>query len=471
MISVCLIVKNEASILETCLKNISKYFDEIVVVDTGSTDNTKEIAKMYTQLIFDFEWCQNFSEARNFSISKATNNWVLILDADEVVLEANIENLRKMMKQNPLKVGRIKRFNTFELEGSTQRYIERVNRFFDKRLFCYEGIIHEQIVARNGNTYKTFPIEFEVDHAGYMDEVIKKTDKLNRNIELLEIALESAPKDSYLHYQIGKSYYKGKNSEKALWHFKKALDLGIAIQYEYAEDAVESYGYALLKCQKYSKALEIKRYEEFFGALPDFNFLMGLIYMNNAEFDTAMRYFSKCVCEKEGRIEGINSFLPMYNIGVINEALGKVYDALQFYRRADGYVLALRRIDALKTVLKSEYQKEIAEIQELIEANHLDEADKRLKEWRMIDSDDEKILSLYGIIKMIKGDLSESILLFKKIVEKNDKNTDATYNIAFAYECMEDFKNAKEWFEKTLEITSEKELREEIIDHLENLKN
>lgn len=86
-ISLCMIVKNEQDVIARCLNSVKDIVDEIIIVDTGSTDNTKEIIKNYTDIIFDFQWGDYFSSARNYSFSKATKDFILWLDADDVVLE------------------------------------------------------------------------------------------------------------------------------------------------------------------------------------------------------------------------------------------------------------------------------------------------------------------------------------------------------------------------------------------------
>lgn len=84
-ISACLIVKNEESCIEQCLKNARNYVDEILMVDTGSTDNTVNLARKYADRILHFKWNDDFSSARNFSIQSAQNDWIIVLDADETV--------------------------------------------------------------------------------------------------------------------------------------------------------------------------------------------------------------------------------------------------------------------------------------------------------------------------------------------------------------------------------------------------
>ena len=88
-ISLCMIVKNEEKVLARCLDSIAGLMDEIIIVDTGSTDKTKEIAGKYTDNIYDFEWIDDFAAARNFAFSKATKEYIYSADADEVLDEEN----------------------------------------------------------------------------------------------------------------------------------------------------------------------------------------------------------------------------------------------------------------------------------------------------------------------------------------------------------------------------------------------
>lgn len=92
-ISLCMIVKNEENTLARCLKSTGNIFDEIIIVDTGSDDKTKEISKEFTDKIYDFVWCDDFSKARNFSFSKATMEYIMWLDADDIILEDDFKKL------------------------------------------------------------------------------------------------------------------------------------------------------------------------------------------------------------------------------------------------------------------------------------------------------------------------------------------------------------------------------------------
>ncbi len=96
-LSVCMIAKNEEENLPRCLKNLQPIANEIILVDTGSTDRTKEIAHAFGAQVFDFPWNDDFSAARNFSLSKANGQWILVHDADEIISPKDYEKLRAIV--------------------------------------------------------------------------------------------------------------------------------------------------------------------------------------------------------------------------------------------------------------------------------------------------------------------------------------------------------------------------------------
>ena len=105
-ISLCMIVKNEEAVLARCLDSVRDAVDEIVIVDTGSTDRTKEIARGYTEKVFDFEWIDDFSAARNYAYAQATMDYQMWLDADDVLPACEREKLLRLKQTLPDDTGR-----------------------------------------------------------------------------------------------------------------------------------------------------------------------------------------------------------------------------------------------------------------------------------------------------------------------------------------------------------------------------
>ena len=346
-ISVCIITKNEAHHLKKCLECLSKYPFEIVVVDTGSTDDSIAIAKAFTDKVYSHEWQGDFSEARNFSVSCASNDMIMIVDTDEFVQPFDYDGFIAVVEANCNKVGRIMLNNQYTRNGEKHSTNERLSRIFDRTIYKYEGIVHEQIVPIKGGVFEVYEAPIEYLHVGYDGSAQVLAAKTQRNIELLmkELSKEENP---YILYQLGKSYYMQGQYERALEFFEKATCFDLDPALEYVVDLVVSYGYTLINMGQHNKALMFENLYEDFGYSADFVFLMGLIYMNNAAFEAAVNEFLKAKSYSKCNLIGVNSYLADYNIGVIFECLGHKEEAISYYSRCGAYDKALSRLELLQ---------------------------------------------------------------------------------------------------------------------------
>lgn len=360
-LSVCIITKNESGRLQKCLQALKPCGFEIVVVDTGSTDDTRSMAAEYTESIYDFAWCDDFAAAKNYAISRAAYDTVLVIDSDEYLhplTEAQLEELGRQIQAHPDQVGRIRRVNIMTRGGERQCSREWINRLFDRRRFRYEGRIHEQVVpgsvfecgeqAVEPSAYQTYLTGLVIDHDGYEGDEAARRAKAERNIHLLLQEFEGNPKDTYVMYQLGKSYYMAGEYPQAVRYFELALGYDLDPKLEYVIDMVESYGYALLNCGQAETALLLQSVYEEFGGSADFRFLMGLILMNNERFDEAVREFERAALCSEARTVGVNSYLAYYNAGVIRECLGDTEQAERYYRKCGDYQKARERLKAVR---------------------------------------------------------------------------------------------------------------------------
>lgn len=344
MVSICMIVKNSHAQIAQCLKPLVPLGYEVIVVDTGSTDNTKQIAMKYTDKVYDYEWKQDFSEARNYSISKATNEYVLVIDSDEVTDFFDKKELERLIRVNPDGIGRLVQKNGFIRNGEIFRINNRVGRLFSKRLYQYEGKIHEQPAPIVDIDRYYYDIPVEVDHRGYDGNLETRRKKTNRNITILMKQLEDEGEDPYVLYQLGKSYHMQEDYLTACQWFDKALYYDLDTKLEYVQDMVESYGYALLNSKQYEKAMQLLGVYDEFAVSADFVYLMGLIYMNNAMFTEAISEFIKATMIQFNKMDGVNSYRAYYNIGVIYECLGQIEKAKGYYSRCGDYGPALTRL-------------------------------------------------------------------------------------------------------------------------------
>lgn len=346
MISICMIVKNEEEILEKCLQHLIPFGYEIIIADTGSTDRTKEIALKYTDKVYDYTWNQDFAAARNFSVSLAANDYILCIDSDEIVTQLDKVELEKVVKENPAAVGRLIRINDFSRNGESYSGRERVSRLFSRNDYCYEGIIHEQLVRKDSLPVTFYNIPIEMHHEGYEGDLTVRRKKTERNISLLKKQMELEGEDPYLLYQLGKSFYMQEDYETACEYFDKALYYDLDPRLEYVQDMVESFGYSLINANRYETALQLLNVYNEFAVNADFVYLVGLIYMNNAKFNEAVNEFHKASKMKEYKVDGVNSYRAYYNIGVIYECLGSIDLAKEFYHKCGSYQPAMNRLNS-----------------------------------------------------------------------------------------------------------------------------
>lgn len=147
-ISLCMIVKNEALVLERCLNSLQGIVDEMIIVDTGSEDQTKEIAGRYTEHLYDFAWQDDFSAARNFSFSKATMEYIYTADADEVLDEVNRKRFMDLKRALLPEIDIVQMLYCNQLTyNTTYNFDEEYRPKLYKRLrsFCWEEPVHERV--------------------------------------------------------------------------------------------------------------------------------------------------------------------------------------------------------------------------------------------------------------------------------------------------------------------------------------
>lgn len=165
-LSLCMIVKDEEKTLSNCLNSILGLFDEIVIVDTGSTDKTKEIAKKYTNKIFNFKWIDDFSSARNFAFSKASGKYIMWLDADDVVEKTDLEELLNLKKQlnGSVDVYMLKYAMQFDENNNPNFVFYRERILKNDGSFIWQDPVHEAIVPHGKIEYSNIKICHKKTH-------------------------------------------------------------------------------------------------------------------------------------------------------------------------------------------------------------------------------------------------------------------------------------------------------------------
>lgn len=344
-ISVCIIAKNEESRIEKCLMSIKPCEFEIIVVDTGSTDKTKEIAAKYADKVLDFVWCDDFSAARNFSLQAASNNWIFMMDCDEWIKTIDIEELNFFRKHHADSVGAISRENLVTTNGKlTLNNTDYTERFFNRKLYHYTGIIHEQLTPIRGKEFPCLLLHTTIEHTGYDMTPEEQIAKGKRNLSLLHKQLEEDAENPYVYYQLGKGYEIVEDYESACEYYGKGLYFDVDPELAYVQAMVVSYGNALLRTGQKETALGFESIYDAFSSSADFVYLMGRIYMANEQYPQAVEQFLKATTMERSKYHGANSFLSFYHIGLIFEKLGDTVNANAYYRKCGDFPPALEKL-------------------------------------------------------------------------------------------------------------------------------
>ncbi|WP_405142502.1 glycosyltransferase [Paenibacillus sp. FSL H7-0942] len=241
-ISLCMIVKDEEELLPHCLASVQGAVDEIIVVDTGSSDRSAEIAQQYGALVVRFEWCEDFAAARNAGLERASGDWILFLDADEALDRAAREQIRSWTAVSGCD-GLFLNIHNYTGTGQQGVTVNPVLRLFrNAPEHRFEGRIHEQIAAAicRSNSEAAFHVtDMVIHHYGYQTAIVERKDKVNRNVRLLQQAVEEEPDQPFHHYNLGVEYLRVGEAERALETFGVAR-MGI-------DPAVTSYAHLLFK--------------------------------------------------------------------------------------------------------------------------------------------------------------------------------------------------------------------------------
>jgi len=267
-----MIVKNEESSLPQALNSAKDVVDEMVILDTGSTDKTVEIAKEYGARVYQFEWCNDFSAARNEALKYVQGKWVLVLDADEVLTDSIVPELKQVIQNDQYLL-----INLIRQEiGAAQSPYSQVSRLFRNHPEVsfsrpYHAMVDDSVaeLLEREPQWKVVSLpKVAILHYGYQQKAIASRDKYNRGMEAMEAFLADHPYDPYvcsklgalyiglgqlgkgiellerglrsksietpvlfeLHYHLGNAYTRLKNPHSAAQHYQVAIEQQILPQ-------------------------------------------------------------------------------------------------------------------------------------------------------------------------------------------------------------------------------------------------
>lgn len=341
-ISLCMIVKNEEAVLARCLESVKHLVDEMVIVDTGSTDATCEIAKSYGAHIYEYAWDNSFANARNFSLKHAKMDWILLMDADDEFERKDTKKVLNLVSDEHK--GTVFFFNTLSFMGhkvNPSHVVSNMNvRLIKNHLgYHFKGDIHEQIVAGDTHMGAAQLMDIRVYHYGYLESAIKAKNKRERNICLIQNELDKKPNNPFMLFNMGTEYYALSDFEKALEYYLKSY-----------EDFAPERGYSPKLIVRIISCLDLTgRNEEMFEfidkglkAYPrftDLEFLRGNKLLQTEKYLPAITSLKKCLSMGDAPslicyLVGAGSYKPQLLLSSVYETLGDHTQALRYCKMA-----------------------------------------------------------------------------------------------------------------------------------------
>ncbi|HWQ41400.1 MAG TPA: glycosyltransferase [Desulfosporosinus sp.] len=375
-ISLCMIVKNEGQNLSRCLNSVSDIVDQIIVVDTGSSDSTCEIAQQYGSIIHHFLWNDNFSDARNASLELAQGDWVLFLDADEELSPDNREILMRLIENEAVEGYFVKIMNHLGKEGWLETVPDLVFRLFrNKKEYRFRGAIHEQIadviLEKNSRARYEVAEDLVIIHHGYLDEVIKEKDKKSRNLRLIEMELAQNPNNRLLQFHYGVELFRAERyGEAATILIQSATDIDPNTIYlpkllRYIVIAQQSSGQLQEALNSATLGLRL------FPNYADLYYYTGLILLELKHHSQARNAFLQALSMPEqppqyASFGGIRGFRSYYHLAQIADSFLDEEEALKYYlyslRDNANFTPALERlVGILKPTKEPAYTMECLE--------------------------------------------------------------------------------------------------------------
>ena len=349
LLSVCLITKNEEKNITRCLESVAGIANEIIVVDTGSTDKTIEVAREFGAIVEEVHWEDDFSAPRNKALELATGQWVLVLDADEELPAESHAVLLHDLKCDEAMAYRLP-ISDIGREEDGVNFVPRL--FRNAPGLFYVGRIHEQVFSSVEVRRREWGLEYmfsdaAIHHYGYSEEATRDRDKINRNLRLLEMALEEMPGEPNLLMNLGLELCRGGNPNAGIKYYLQAFKAAESIPPdqltpEIRETLMNQISTYLLKTGAYSEIISLAgtRLGKSAPLSASTLFIVGLACMESGDHENAVHYFRECINARDRK--SYASINPEVKKGGPFHCMGMSFEKLEKYPEAlDSYVEAL----------------------------------------------------------------------------------------------------------------------------------
>lgn len=480
-LSLCMIVKDEEESLPTCLESIRDYVDEIIIIDTGSTDNTVKIAESFNAKVYRHPWENSFSKARNYSLKYATCDWILIMDADEEIEVKDAHKLREAIRDDNVNLIYMPAFS--KEKGGTNSSVYLIERVFKNNLdFHYEGIVHNAL--KSSGPCKSENIVFY--HYGYHLDDEQMKNKFTRTTTLLKEQIKEDSRNPMPHHYLAVAFGGRNMNDECIDEALEAIRLfelnnvstnvklltcyTASIAFYNKDDLANAEYYAIKSVNSYSEYL-------------DGYFMLSSIYMRQKEYAKCIEATNKylTILQTIKSNPSVVLQIPYNNInnawhahtrlaivcfeqnndsdGIkkLKEIVSMVDDKNDPYLSIGNYFVEQNNFTLAEKVLHMGLKKDpkskrmLYYISELYENQNI--IDKALIYFKIIlDIYPDEILAQYktGLIHMRQSRYKEAIDIFNLLCSGPTQHIGALYNLGIAYEHIKEISRAKETYNRLL---------------------
>jgi glycosyltransferase involved in cell wall biosynthesis len=334
-LSLCIIVKNEETTLPKTLDSVKGVVDETIVLDTGSTDRTCEIAQEFGARVYRFEWCNDFAAARNECLKYATGDWILVLDADEVLVPEIVPQIEQGIQGD-----RVLLINLIRQEvGASQSPYSLVSRLFRNRSDIrfsrpYHAMVDDSVteILKREPEWKIAALpDVAIWHSGYHKDAIATKSKFQKAQAAMERYIAYYPNDAYACSKLGALYVESGQIQRGINLLTKGLTV-VAIDDSILYELNYHLGIAYRQQQQFAKAKEHYQAAINTNVLPALKLgaynNLGNLLKDEGDLANAEKAYKAAL-----KIDP-NFAIGHYNLGMTLKAGGNLVDAIAYYRQA-----------------------------------------------------------------------------------------------------------------------------------------
>lgn len=341
-VSFCTVVENGAGFLPRCLSSVQRVADELIIVDTGSTDNTPGIAEAFGAKLYRFSGAKDIGAAWRFAFAKATGDWIVFLEADEELADGDGPKLCSLLSRGEADGYYLTEVNYVGGKLGMDAVLSAAFRVFrnDPRYYSAAEAPEQTVTALQAEGGKVLLSDVRINHYGYLNQSPWKREKARCELAILEEEVSKRPDDKLTRFNLGAKYLCLGQYNRALMELQAAFKKLALDKAAHAPALVRNIALCLKRSKRFREALQVLG-----DAIPvypdytDFLFLVGCVYAELKDYSAAAKAYQECIKRGEAGTSrasqpGVGSYEAWFGLGQVYERVGYWEGAVQAYTNA-----------------------------------------------------------------------------------------------------------------------------------------